>query len=116
METAGSVVQMVLSLAAVVAMILGLAWMTRRMQNLRGAQPGELRLRATLAVGVKERVVIVDAAGQRFLIGVAPGQVSLLQALGEATADPHIAPNPVEQGNPGLRASFEHQLKQLLGR
>ncbi|MGQ0618855.1 MAG: flagellar biosynthetic protein FliO [Panacagrimonas sp.] len=107
---------MILSLAAVVAMILGLAWMTRRMQNLRGAQGGELRVRASLAVGIKERVVIVEAAGQQFLIGVAPGQVSILKSLGPV-ATIEAEPGEAAVAPPsGLRESFAYQLRQLLGR
>ena len=84
MSGAGSVLQMVLSLAAVVAMILGLAWITRRMQGLRGVHNAELKVRATLAVGAKERVVLIEACGQRLLIGVAVGQVSLLARIDAA--------------------------------
>ncbi|MGQ0700084.1 MAG: flagellar biosynthetic protein FliO [Panacagrimonas sp.] len=109
--------QMALSLAAVVAMILGLAWLTRRMQGLRGTQTSELRIKATLAVGLKERVVILEAAGQQFLIGVAPGQVSILKALGPADA---VSKADVFKNDsaapPSLGESFAHQLKQLLGR
>ncbi|MCC2655961.1 MAG: flagellar biosynthesis protein FliO [Panacagrimonas sp.] len=112
---------MVISLIAVVAIILGLAWMTRRMQVMRGATGSELSVRATLAVGLKERVVIIEAAGQQYLIGVAPGQVSLLQALGAAAAQsPGAAPLPSVDGaspaNPGLGEAFAIQLNKLLGR
>ncbi|WP_420467975.1 flagellar biosynthetic protein FliO [Panacagrimonas sp.] len=91
MENAAALLQMVLSLAAVVAMILGLAWMTRRMQGMRAIANSELRVRSTLAVGLKERVVIVEAQGQQFLIGVAPGQVSILKSLGPAEASSPVS-------------------------
>ncbi len=115
------VLQMVLSLAAVVAMILGLAWMTRRMQGLRAAQHPDLRVRASLAVGMKERVVILEAGGQQFLIGVAPGQVNLLQQLGPAvSAEPALIQVDVPTGGaetpPSLRESFAIQLNKLLAR
>jgi flagellar protein FliO/FliZ len=127
-DGAASVVQMVLSLIAVVAIILGLAWMARRMQFARGGAGSELSVRATLAVGIKERVVIVEAAGQRFLIGVAPGQVSILKALGpvhdapsSSSAGPHDADVPAKADADGaMRMSFADafsvQLNKLLGR
>lgn len=116
------VMQMVLSLAAVVAMILGLAWMTRRMQGLRAAQNSELRVKASLAVGLKERVLILEAAGQQFLIGVAPGQVSMLKALGsvpaasESPTQPALPIAPGEDAPPSLRDAFAIQLNKLLAR
>ena len=113
MDGAASVVQMVFSLIAVVAIILGLAWMTRRMQIVRGASGNELSVRATLAVGLKERVVIVEAQGQQFLIGVAPGQVSILKALGAAPQEPE---RPAPPAHPGLGEAFSIQLNKLLGR
>jgi flagellar protein FliO/FliZ len=126
-DGAASVVQMVLSLIAVVALILGLAWMTRRMQFMRGASGTELSVRATLAVGLKERVVIIEAVGQQFLIGVAPGQVSILKALGPVNDAPASAagerPAPAPERPPAgedMRMSFADafsvQLHKLLGR
>jgi flagellar biosynthetic protein FliO len=131
---------MVFSLIAVVAIILGLAWMTRRMQGLRAGGTSELRLRSTLAVGMKERVVIVEAAGQQFLIGVAAGSVTLLQVLAQQepsssgramndagsdaqpaplAQDPHAAAagqQEKKRGNPTFGESFAIQLDKLLGR
>lgn len=117
---------MVASLIAVVAMILGLAWMTRRMQGLRGVNDSGLRVRGSLSVGLKERVVIVEAAGQQFLIGVAPGNVRLLQPLGaavesESLAPAGTAPNEGHQhggqgGGMPLSQAFAVQLNKLLGK
>ena len=129
MDGAASVVQMVFSLIAVVALILGLAWMTRRMQVMRGAAGSELRVRATLAVGLKERVVLIEAVGQQFLIGVAPGQVSILKALGPAQDAPPSpaagrgseasdAPSPagIDTARMSFADAFSVQLNKLLGR
>lgn len=125
-------VQTVFGLIAVVAVILGLAWMTRRMQLMRGARGSELSVRASLAVGLKERVVILEAAGQQFLIGVAPGQVSILKALGPVQDGPPAAagerpsstgsavlPAPIGEGDAtrmSFADAFASQLNKLLGR
>lgn len=127
MEAFGSLQQMALSLAAVVVMILGLAWLARRMQGLRaGAVAGGevLRVRASLAVGLKERVVIVEAQGQQFLVGVAPGQVSILKALGPVPAvSPVSSPQPSPTGAPHPQSDLPNfgqalalQLRQVLRR
>ena len=123
MDSAASVVQMVLSLVAVIAMILGLAWMTRRMQGLRANASSELRVKATLAVGVKERVVLIEAAGRQFLIGVAPGRVSLIDTLGAVPPDATVDDAPgapdagtAPRGNPGFREALSQQVNQLLRR
>ncbi|TDU25802.1 flagellar biosynthetic protein FliO [Panacagrimonas perspica] len=133
MEGAGSVVQMVLSLVAVVAVILGLAWMTRRMQGLRGASNGALRVKATIAVGMKERVVLIEASGRQFVIGVAPGCVNLIGAVEAQIDDASRSPGETREGvssdepaipgftrateaSPSFRDAFARQLGQLLGR
>ena len=105
---------MIFSLIAVIAIILGLAWMTRRMQLVRGASGSELSVRASLSVGLKERVVIVEAQGQQFLIGVAPGQVNILKALG--AVPPQEPAGSAPPANPNLGEAFAIQLNKLLGR
>ena len=100
MDGAGTVLQMALSLVAVVVMILGLAWMTRRMQGLRVSSPQDLRVKATLAVGIKERVVLIEAQGQQFLIGVAPGNVRHLANLD--------SPSPCGRGLGGGVPHLDH--------
>lgn len=125
MDGLAPLLQMIASLAAVVVVILGLAWMSRRLQGARAGTQAELRVCATLAVGVKERVVLVEARGQQYLLGVAPGRVNLLTPMGEAPPAfaEHLSAAVPASGDaacpvrlPSLRASFAHQFKQLLNR
>ena len=113
---AASLFQMVLSLAGVVAMILALAWLSRRMQGLRAqGAASELKLRASLAVGMKERVVLLDACGQQVLIGVAPGQVSILKVLGPVPAATSSEPETMA-AMPKAVPNFADHLRALLQR
>lgn len=124
---------MVLSLVAVVAVILGLAWMTRRMQGLRSTSNGALRVRATIAVGMKERVVLIEALDRQFLVGVAPGCVNLIGAFEANVDDPSRSPGETREGSPSdnpttpgfarateaspsFSAAFAQQLGNLLRR
>ncbi|WP_448506847.1 FliO/MopB family protein [Immundisolibacter sp.] len=74
--------QMVASLALVVALIGGLFVLLRRFQVRTGSASG-IRALAALSVGTRERVVLLEVAGQQVLVGVAPGRVQALLVLGD---------------------------------
>lgn len=107
--TAG-VASMFFSLGLVIALIFALAYVVRRMQNLRGIRRGSLQLIGGLAVGSKERVVLVQLGDQQYLLGVAPGSVNLLQRI-EASDIP-AAP----QAETMPMSAFAERLRELLGR
>ena len=82
--------QMLVSLALVVALIGGLFVLLRRFQ-VRTGSAGGIRALAALSVGTRERVVLLEVAGQQLLVGVAPGRVQTLLVLGER-ASPSAEP------------------------
>jgi flagellar protein FliO/FliZ len=68
-----------LSLLFVLGLIVALGWLYRRMPRRGGSRGGEqLRIRATLSLGMKERLVLVEAAGKNLLLGVTPTSVTCL--------------------------------------
>ena len=79
--SAGSLLSAVLALMLVVGLILGLAWLLRRMPGnaFNGSQG--LRPIASLAVGTKERLMVVEVGGEQLLIGIAAGGIQLLHKL-----------------------------------
>ena len=91
--TAGSVLQLLLSLLVIIALILALAWYARNMQSFSlGQGSAPLRVLAATSVGSKERVVLVQVGEEQLLLGVAPGQVALLTKL-----DTPLAPGSAER-------------------
>ncbi len=75
------------ALAVVVALILGLAWLVKRLPGT-GLRPLQgLRVVTSLAVGPRERVVLVDVGGQQLLLGVTAHNVTLLHTLPEPLLD-----------------------------
>lgn len=74
----GNVLQLLLSLGAVLAMIVGALWLLKKITQQRGATSGLLRVVAGTAVGARERVVIVEVGSTWLVLGVAPGRVSAL--------------------------------------
>lgn len=106
---AGSLLQMSIALIAVLAVIFALAWVARRMQRggLRGA--AVLRAHASLSLGPRERAVLVEAAGQYLLLGVASGQVRVLHRYDTA---PEL---PVPDGAPSANDFLSHLRASLRG-
>ena len=94
MSGLGEVVSGILALA----LVLGLAWaslkLMKRLNVNLGAAPGApgLRFLRALPVGPRERVVVVAYEGEILLLGVAAGQVTLLDRRPEATAPAEAAP------------------------
>ena len=80
-STGAGFAQMLLGLAAVVALILGLGWVLRQTQagSLRASRI--LSVVASHAVGTRERVVVIEIEGSWMVLGVAPGHVSRLARL-----------------------------------
>jgi flagellar biogenesis protein FliO len=86
----------------------------RRLQRRQGGRVG-LSILGAIAVGTRERVVLLEAEGVRLLIGVTPNTITLLQRLPERSsfADrlaaaidedgldrPSTPPSPPEGANP----------------
>jgi len=67
-------------LVVVVALILVLAYIVKRL-NLVPSNHGILKILAVTPLGQKEKVVLVEVGGQQYLLGVTPGQVSLIDKL-----------------------------------
>lgn len=72
------VLGVVFALAFVLALIVGGAWLMRRVSGPIMAGDSALKVLASAPVGQRERVVLIQAGEQQLLLGVAPGQVSLL--------------------------------------
>lgn len=77
----GSVLQMFLGLAVVLGIFGAIAWLMKRSGAIGGSHQHVLKLVATVAVGTRERVVLIEVGEQWILVGVAPGSVSQLACL-----------------------------------
>lgn len=106
-STLASLGGMVLALVVVVGLILALAWVLRRLPGgaLRGH--GGLKLVASLAVGPRERVLVVDVGGEQLVLGVTSHQVSLLHRLEQ--------PLPAEPPGEGFAALLAKRMQRDAG-
>ena len=91
----GELVRVVLSLVAIVALIFAAGWLSRRLQAR--TSPGGRRLRCveTMAVGARDRLMLIDADGKRLLVGVGQGGMRTLHVYdGAAPAETPAPPAP----------------------
>lgn len=80
-----SIVQVLLGLAAVLALFVLLAWLARRVAVVRGAS-GAMRVLGSLALSTRDRLVLVEVAGDRLLLGLSPGRITALHRLPDGAA------------------------------
>jgi flagellar protein FliO/FliZ len=98
-------VQVAAALALVVLVIFAIAWLLRRLQGGGAAGVGQMKLVAGLALGPRERVLLVEVGGTQLLLGVTPTQITRL----------HEFPEPVVKATPA-GGDFALRLRQALGR
>jgi flagellar protein FliO/FliZ len=78
---AGAVGGTVFALLFVVGLILALAWLAKRMPGVAGSSNRALRVVASLSLGPREKVVVVDVGGKQLLLGVGAGGTRTLHTL-----------------------------------
>ncbi|WP_246590101.1 flagellar biosynthetic protein FliO [Marinobacterium ramblicola] len=88
---AGAVFELVLGLVAVIALILLLAWVVKRINVLPGQRSG-MQVVAVLPLGQRERAVLVQVGEQQLLLGVGASQVTLLERFDTPVIEPGRAP------------------------
>ncbi len=104
---AGALAQVALALALVLALLGGAAWLLRRLGRIPGAGAGAVRVLGGVALGARERLVLVEVGGTQLLLGVAPGRVQTLHVL-----ERPVAATPAGQGEGGFAA----RLRGAMGR
>lgn len=89
---AGGAGEVLAALGIVLVVIFACAWALKRLRGLPRGGARVLAIVDELAVGQKERVLLLACGGRRLLVGVGAGRVSLLQevpvdAFASAAAD-----------------------------
>jgi len=107
---AGSIIQVVAGLAAVLALVAALAWLLRRYSGLRGSGTGVIRIVGGAAVGQRERIVLVEVGATWLLVGVAPGQVRALHTM--PRTESASVPEPPEAADQGFASRLRRMLEK----
>lgn len=91
------------SLVLVIGLILGLAWLLKRMKVPALGQQKGMRIISQLTVGPKERIAVIQVGDEQFLIGITTQSIQTLAKLEKPLDDQELA-----------SGSFANQFSQLM--
>ncbi|MFT7365539.1 MAG: flagellar protein FliO/FliZ [Marinobacter psychrophilus] len=106
-DTLSTLVSLGLGLLAVIAIIYGCAWLIRRMTGMTGMNNSAIKVVSVMALGARERIAVVDVAGQQLLLGITPSTISTL----------HVFDKPVVSvGGSAPSGEFARKLQSLMNK
>ena len=76
-----SVMQMIFSLLLVLAAILAVSWLFKRMNLAQQGTGNLLKVIGSVAIGQRERAVLIEINDTWLVVGVGPGQIRTLHTL-----------------------------------
>ncbi len=86
--SAGTYIQATLALLLIVGLLLGATWAARKVSGGRMFGQGNLRVISGVALGPKERIVLVEVADSWLVVGIVPGQIRTLHTLPKGESAP----------------------------
>jgi flagellar protein FliO/FliZ len=101
-----SLAQLTLSLIAIVALILAVSWVLKRFKLAGPRGRGEITVLDELAVGPRERIVLLSVGDSQVLVGIGAGGVVGLAPLSTPIVLKGVAPVP----------AFADRLRELMKR
>lgn len=79
--SSGSYLQAALALIFIIGVLLGAAWLARKITGGKGFGQGGMKVIGGVALGPRERLVLVEVGDTWLVIGLVPGQIRTLHQL-----------------------------------
>ena len=116
---AASLAQAGLGLFAIIALILGMAWLARRAGLVRHATGGVMKVVGSTMLGARQRLVLVEVGDTWLVLGVSPGEIRPLHSMPAASASGSHATNPLAPAaagpsQPPIGGTFAEKLLRSL--
>lgn len=105
MEPSNYFGQILMSLVFILLVIFAGAWMLKRFGKVNGLVSNNMRVLGNMAVGQRERVLLLEIGKEQLLIGVTASKISLLHELKE--------PIKVEESTP-MNSAFAQKLQEAI--
>ena len=103
----GSMAQVALGLLFVLLLVIGVAWLLKRVGGFAVTGNGALKILGGLSMGARERVVLMQVGEKQILLGVSPGRIQTL----------HVLDKPINIDDKGTTApGFAERLSEAVAR
>jgi len=102
---AGALFETLLGLILVLSLIVFLAWLLRRTGRFQMTANDEIKIIASIALGPRERAVLLQVGEQQLLVGVTVQQINTLHVL-----EKHITSDKSED----ISAGFASKLNKMM--
>lgn len=90
--SASSYVQAGLALCLIIGLLLGTTWLARKVSGGKIFGQGGMKVIGGVALGPRERLVLIEVGDTWLVIGIVPGQIRTLHSLPKgAPAADHLA-------------------------
>lgn len=100
-------VQVLLGLLFVIGLVFALAWLLKRVGQGSLVGSRQMKIVASLPLGTRERLALVEVGGQHILLGITPTSINTL----------HVFDEPVDLDSSGEDGSdFANKLKDILSK
>lgn len=91
--SSGSIVQIIFSLLLVLAAVVLVGWLLKRMNLSQQGAGNQLKMIGGIAIGQRERIVLVELDDTWIVVGVGPGQIRTLHTCAKPEGETAI-PDP----------------------
>ncbi|MDB2705165.1 flagellar biosynthetic protein FliO [Pseudomonadota bacterium] len=102
---ASALFETMLGLILVLSLIVFLAWLLRRTGRFQMTANGEMKIIASIALGPRERAVLLQVGEQQLLVGVTAQQINILHVLEK---------NVTSDKNEDISAGFANKLNKMM--
>lgn len=107
----GQLAQLMFGLLVVIALIFALAWVLRRVQQIRPRGNQVIQMLASQALSPRDRLVLVQVGSEQVLLGLTPGRITPLHVLQHPVETPNVTP-----GTTPVTPEFAQRLMEMLGK
>lgn len=98
-----------LALALIVGLLLGTAWLARKVSGGKGFGQGGMRIIGGVALGPRERIVLIEVGENWLVIGIVPGQIRTLHRMPKGEMPQSLSIGPEATFSQWLKSVSERQ-------
>ncbi|MDA9557541.1 flagellar biosynthetic protein FliO [Vibrio sp.] len=102
-----------LSLFLVLGVIIGLAWIVKKMKHSPFSHQSELCIVRQIPIGTKERIAVIKAGEEQFLVGITPQSIQLISKL-DTPLESTLPESNSSDASAALNNTFATKLAEVL--